>query len=79
MGRRRQSAPAPGTSALLNIQPGVDPPPGGSGTPIGCRKRGRDATASRYNCDKAVLLDVTYAVPQAVVGMRASSADQNKI
>ena len=36
----------------------------------------RDATASEYR-DKSVLLDVTYADPQAGVHMRAGSADRN--
>ena len=35
-----------------------------------------DATASEYR-DKLILLDVTYADPQAGVHMRAGSADQN--
>ena len=36
----------------------------------------RDATASEYR-DKSILLDVTYADPQAGVHMRAGSADRN--
>ena len=36
----------------------------------------RDATASEYR-DKSILLDVTYADPQAGIHMRAGSADRN--
>ena len=36
----------------------------------------RDTTASEYR-DKSILLDVTYADPQAGVHMRAGSADRN--
>ena len=36
----------------------------------------RDSTASEYR-DKSILLDVTYADPQAGVHMRAGSADRN--
>eukprot|EP00904_Undaria_pinnatifida_P006903 jgi/Undpi1/3342/HiC_scaffold_15.g06715.m1 len=36
----------------------------------------RDATAPEYR-DKSILLDVTYADPQAGVHMRAGSADRN--
>ena len=36
----------------------------------------RDATASEYR-DKSILLDVTYADPQARAHMRAGSADRN--
>ena len=36
----------------------------------------RDATAPEYR-DKSILVDVTYANPQAGVHMRAGSADRN--
>ena len=36
----------------------------------------RDATASEYR-DKSILLDVTYADPQAGVHMREGSADRS--
>eukprot|EP00904_Undaria_pinnatifida_P008873 jgi/Undpi1/5115/HiC_scaffold_19.g08467.m1 len=37
----------------------------------------RDATAPEYRDNKSILLDVTYADPQAGVHMRAGSADRN--